>query len=85
MKKSTIVRTIMTLIVIVNMALKSFGKPLLDIDEASVYSAIEAIISIAIIVLGFWKNNSFTKNAQAADVYLQELKKLNESDGDIDG
>lgn len=76
--KGTLVRTIMTAIVLVNLVLKSCGKSLINIDEASIYSAIEMIISILVIILGFWKNNSFTKNAQKADKYLNKLKKLQE-------
>ena len=34
------------------------------------------IISALILILGFWKNNSFTKNARKADEYLKTLKSL---------
>lgn len=83
--KGTLIRTIATVILIVNVVLKSLGKQIIDIDEASISSGIEAIVSILIIACGFWKNNSFTKNAIAADVYLEELRKFSESDGDYNG
>lgn len=76
--KSTIVRTIAIAIVIINIILKAVGKNPIDFDESMVYSVIETVVSIAIIIIGFWKNNSFTKNAQKADEYLKELKKFNE-------
>lgn len=78
--KGTVVRTIATAIVVVNMILKATGKNPVDFDESVVYSAIETIVSIAIIAIGFWKNNSFSSNAQKADKYLEELRKFNEEE-----
>lgn len=78
--KGTIVRTIMLLIVVINMILKNTGKQPIEIAESDVYSTIEMVVSVAIILLSWWKNNSFTKNAQLADEYLQELKKFDEEE-----
>lgn len=79
-KKSTVVRTIMFAIVLVNWVLKYFGKSPIAVDESVVYQCIECVVSIIILVLSFWKNNSFTKNAQKADEYLEKLKDFNESE-----
>lgn len=76
--KGTVVRTIMLLVVVINMALKNVGKQPIEVAESDVYSLIEMIVSVVIILLSWWKNNSFTKNAQLADEYLQELKKFDE-------
>lgn len=62
------------------MILKSTGKQPIEIAESDVYSTIEMVVSVAIILLSWWKNNSFTKNAQIADEYLQELKKFDEEE-----
>lgn len=78
--KGTVVRTIMLSIVVINMILKSTGKQPIEIAESDVYSIIEMIVSIAIILLSWWKNNSFTKNAQLADEYLQGLKRFDEEE-----
>lgn len=78
--KGTAVRTIMLLIVVINMVLKNTGKQPIEIAESDVYSTIEVIVSVAIILLSWWKNNSFTKNAQLADEYLQELKRFDEEE-----
>ena len=78
--KGTVVRTIMLLIVVINMILKNTGKQPIEIAESDVYSTIEMVVSVAIILLSWWKNNSFTKNAQLADEYLQELKRFDEEE-----
>ena len=78
MKKSTIIRSICLLIVLINFVLRSTGHDVLNIDESQIAETVEMIISIAVIVLSWWKNNSFTKNAQKADKYLEDLKRLEE-------
>lgn len=78
MKKSVLVRTIALVIVLLNMILKAFGYDVIDIDEGSVLEFIEMVVSVATIVLCWWKNNSFTKNAQMADEYLEALRNFNE-------
>lgn len=72
--KGTIVRTIMLVIVIINMILKACGKNIINIDENQVLSVLEYIIEIAIIAVNWWKNNSFTENAKKADEFLKTLK-----------
>ena len=72
--KGTIVRTVMLVIVILNMILKACGKSIINIDENQVLSVLEYIIEIAIIAVNWWKNNSFTENAKKADKFLKTLK-----------
>jgi SPP1 family holin len=73
-KKSTIVRTILLLIVLINLILKAFGVNLIPIDESMIYNVVELLIEVAIIVVAFWKNNSFSKKAIKADEFLQSLR-----------
>lgn len=72
--KGTIVRTILLLIAIVNIGLQHFGIDVIKVEEESIASLLEYIIQIAIIVVGFWKNNSYTDKALEADKFLKELK-----------
>lgn len=72
--KGTIVRTILLLVAIVNMGLQHFGIDIIKVDEESVASIVEYAIQIAIIVVGFWKNNSYTEKAIKADEFLESLK-----------
>lgn len=78
-KKSTIVRAILLAIVIINFVLGKLGLTPLNIETSVIYEMVESVISVAIIVLGFWKNNSFTENAKKADEYLEKLREIEES------
>ena len=71
--KGTIIRTIMLIIVLINLVLKQTGRPILEIQEGTVASFIETIIEIAAIAVAWWKNNSFSENARKADEYLRQL------------
>ena len=60
------------------MVLKTTGHDVLGIEDNDVAEFVEMVISVGIILLSWWKNNSVTKNAQKADQYLKKLKKLEE-------
>ena len=72
--KSTIVRTIMMLLVIVNIILERMGYDIINVDENSILTLVELLIEIAIMIVGFWKNNSYSQNAIKADEFLQTLR-----------
>lgn len=72
--KSTIVRTIMIVLVIINFVLEKLGVDLIYTDEATVLMWVETIIEIGVIIAGFWYNNSYSENALKAQKYLNELK-----------
>lgn len=72
--KGTIVRTIMLIIVLVNMILQHFGIDVIKVDESEVLSLVETVINLAVIIVAFWKNNSFTDKAIKADEFLKNLK-----------
>lgn len=78
MKKGTIIRTILFVIVIINMILKAAGKDALAVTENDVAITVETAIEIAILIAAWWKNNSFTKNAQEADKLLEKLNSMKE-------
>ena len=52
-----------------------FGKPLLPIDSAQLEQWVTAGLTSAAAIWAWWENNSFTKEALAADSYLEQLKK----------
>lgn len=72
--KATIVRTILVVLVIVNFFLEKIGVDVIPVNENAILMAVEALIEIAVIVVGFWKNNSFTEKAIKADAFLKELR-----------
>lgn len=72
--KSTIVRTILVLVVIVNFILERCGIDVIPADESTILMVVESLIEIGIIAVGFWKNNSFSQKAIKADEFLKELR-----------
>lgn len=72
--KGTIVRLVGILFVIINLFLKAIGKPVIDIDEGTILAVVESLITIAVVVVSFWKNNSFSNAAIKADEFLKKLK-----------
>lgn len=73
-KKSTIVRTILVILVIINFVLEKRGIDIIPTDEYQIAMFVETAIEIAIIVVGFWKNNSYSPKAIKADEFLQNLR-----------
>ena len=76
--KGTIVRTISLAIVLINIILKKFGVDLINVSESEILTGVEMLIEIAVIVVAWWKNNSYSKNAIKADEFLKELKESGE-------
>lgn len=72
--KGTIVRTIMLIIVVVNMILQHLGIDIINVSENEILSLVEIVIELAVIITTFWKNNSFTETAIRADEFLKLLK-----------
>lgn len=80
--KGTAVRTVMIIVVVINLILKACGIEVINIDENDVSTVIENLVSIGVIVLGFWKNNSFTAEAKNADFYLAKFKNFDTDEVD---
>lgn len=71
--KGTIIRTILLVLVVINLILKQTGRPVIDIPEGTIASFVEVVVEIAAIMVAWWKNNSFTENAKKADEYMRQL------------
>jgi hypothetical protein len=56
------------------MVLEKCGLDVIRTDENAVLMLVEAVIELAIILVGFWKNNSFTQAAIKADEFLKQLR-----------
>lgn len=72
--KSTIVRTILVALVIINFVLEKCGIDIIPADENTILMFVETGIEIAVLIVGFWKNNSFSKKAIKADEFLRSLR-----------
>lgn len=72
--KATIVRTILVFLVIINFCLEKCGYDVIPADESVILMFVETGIEIAVIIVGFWKNNSYSKKAIQADEFLKQLR-----------
>ena len=69
----TITRTAVLLLALTNQVLSACGKPVLPIESATVEQLVTAGITTVAALIAWWKNNSFTQAALAADeVYAQK-------------
>lgn len=64
----------MLLTVLLNLILERFGIDVIKTDESTVLAFVEYIIEIAVIVVSWWYNNSFSQKALKAQEYLKALK-----------
>ena len=72
--KWTIVRTILTALVVLNLLLKAIGVDIINVDENAVVGVVEALIEVGCIICSWWYNNSFSDAAKRADAFFKTLK-----------
>ena len=72
--KQTIVRAILLALVVINIILEKLGLDVISTDESFVLMCVETVIELAVIVTGFWYNNSFSQNALKAQRFLEYLR-----------
>ncbi len=72
MTKGTIIRTIGVVLVVLNLVLGWLGVS--PLPKGEIMNAVEVIAQLVIILAAWWKNNSFTDAAIAADEYKEYLK-----------
>ena len=70
----TIARTACLLLALTNQVLSALGKPVLPIESTTVEQLVTAGITTVAALISWWKNNSFTAAAVAADSYMARLK-----------
>lgn len=73
-KVDTIARTIILALALVNQVLAIAGKDKIPVVESDIYQICSLAVTVGSAVWSWWKNNSFTKSAIAADNYKAELK-----------
>jgi SPP1 family holin len=74
LSKGTVIRTIVLGLALINQLLIACGKSPIDIGEEEITLLVSTIATIASAVWAWWKNNSFTKEAQVADELIKEMK-----------
>ncbi|MGN1317611.1 MAG: phage holin [Lachnospirales bacterium] len=73
-EKSTIIRTIILIIALINQIIVCLGYNPLPFDDADITNIVSVIVTVLASLWSWWKNNSFTKEAIKADNYLKECK-----------
>lgn len=74
MKKDVLIRTVILALALINQILSAFGKAVIPIENETLKELISAGFTISASIWAWWKNNSVTPEAIAADEYLKELK-----------
>ena len=70
----TIIRTIILMVALTNQILTATGKNPLPFSDEVIYEAVTLSVTIGASLWAWWKNNSFTKSAIAADKIMNVLK-----------
>lgn len=72
-KAATITRTAVLILALANQILSATGHSPIPVDDAQLEQLISTGITVGAAIWAWWKNNSFTKEAIAADNYLESL------------
>ena len=70
----TVARTAVLLLALTNQILSACGKPILPIESSTVEQLVTAGITSVAALVSWWKNNSFTQAALAADEVYEQKK-----------
>lgn len=81
MDKSTIIRTIVLAVALINQALVMFGYSSIPYSSEEIEMGLTALFTTLATLWAWWKNNSFTKEAIEADKYMRQLKGKNKKIG----
>lgn len=74
---ATWARTICLIVALLNSLLTAFGKSPLPIDNEQLQQVVSTLITVVVAIVNWWQNNSFTKEAIAADKLYAELRAKN--------
>lgn len=67
----TIARTIILALALINQVLVALGISPLEIGDETITNVVSLVFTIGASVVAWWKNNSFTSKAIAADQYMR--------------
>ena len=70
----TVARTAVLLLALTNQVLTACGRPILPIESETLNQLVTSGLTVAAALVSWWKNNSFTREALAADSYLTQLR-----------
>lgn len=70
----TIIRTVLLVVALVNQVLTLTGHSVLPVSDEQLTELISTIFTVVTALIAWWKNNSFTQKAIAADEYKKSIK-----------
>lgn len=73
--KETWLRTVVLAVALVNQLLTAWGKNPLPFGDEAIYEGLSAVVTTVAGLWAWWKNNSFTAAALAADEVLREARR----------
>lgn len=76
-KGDTIIRTTLLAFALVNQVFTVLGWPIINLENAAIEAFITNGLTIASAIWAWWKNNSFSQEALAADNHLASLRGKN--------
>lgn len=72
-KVATMTRTAVLMLALANQILTATGHSPIPVDDAQLEQLIATGMTVGAAIWAWWENNSFTKEAIAADNYLESL------------
>lgn len=72
---STIARTAILALALVNQILSASGHAVIPIEDAQIETLVSTGFTVAAALVAWWKNNSFTAAALKGDEAMKEAKK----------
>lgn len=72
-KVATLTRTAVLILALMNQILSATGHSPIPVDDAQLEQLISTGMTVGAAIWTWWENNSFTKEAIAADNYLESL------------
>lgn len=72
-KVATMTRTAVLILALANQVLSATGHSPIPVEDAQLEQLISTGLTVGAAIWAWWKNNSFTKEAIAADNYLESL------------
>ena len=73
-KTDTIIRTAVLAISLINQIIVMCGLNPLPFADDEIYAFVSTLVTVAVSIWSWWKNNSLTKTAQAADEVKDAIK-----------
>lgn len=70
---STMTRTAVLILALANQILSATGHSPIPVDDAQLEQLISTGMTVGAAIWAWWENNSFTKEAIAADNYMKSL------------